>query len=88
MTILEEQQKLAEIERLIDITRKTREDAIRAKTESETKLNICVEELAKLGVTPETAESELERLNAEIDAELIALQDKIPIDLLQTLHRI
>ena len=81
-------ERLAKAEKLISITKKAREDALRAKTESETKLKMCEEELAKLGVTPDNAQAELERIQKEIDDDLNTIESKIPIDLLQTLRRI
>ena len=86
--ITDTQAKLAKAEELIEITKKTREDAIKAKTESQTKLNICKEELAKLGVTPENAESELARLESEIQEELNKINNNIPFELLRQLQRI
>ena len=82
------QERLAEAERLIEITKQTREDAIKKKTESQTKLEMSKEELLKLGVTPENAEAELERLQAEILAELSNVENNIPKDLLASLKRI
>ena len=82
------QERLAKAEKLIVIARQTREDAIKAKTESETKLRMCEEELAKLGVTPDNAQAELDRIQKEIDADLDAIEASIPIELLQSLRRI
>lgn len=82
------QERLANAEKMIDIARQTREDAIKAKTESLTKLSICEEELAKLGITPENAECELKRLEEEIEEELKKIDDSIPVDLLRALKRI
>ena len=82
------QERLAKAEKLIVIARQTREDAIKAKTESETKLRMCEEELAKLGVTPGNAQAELDRIRKEIDADLDAIETSIPIELLQSLRRI
>ena len=82
------QERLSKAEKLITIARKTREDAIKAKAESETKLRMCEEELAKLGVTPDNAQAELDRIRSEIDADLTAIEDSIPIELLQSLRRI
>ena len=82
------QKQLANAEELLEIAKKTREDAIMAKTESETKLNICIEELAKLGITPENAQTELDRLESEIMSELAEIDASIPKDLLVALKRI
>lgn len=87
-TVAEAQEKLANAEKLIEIARKTREDAIKAKTESETRLKLCEEELAKLGVTPENAQQELERLATEVEKELKEIDGSIPMDLLRALKRI
>ena len=86
--IAETQERLAKAEKYIEIAKKTREDAIKAKTESMTKLNICIEELAKYGVTPENAEAELLRLEQEIDKELNDIDAKIPMELLSALKRV
>ncbi len=88
LNIAETQAKLAKAEELIEITKKTREDAIKAKTESKTKLDMCKEELAKLGVTPENAQDELERLENEIKSELTNIMNNIPVELLKQLQRI
>ena len=82
------QERLAEAERLIEITKQTREDAIKKKTESQTKLEMSKEELLKLGITPENAEAELEKLQNEILAELEEVENNIPKDLLASLKRI
>lgn len=82
------QERLARAEKLIAIAKQTREDAFKAKTESATKLKMCEEELAKLGVTPSNATEELARISKEIEDELNAIDSKIPIDLLQALQRI
>ncbi len=82
------QERLAEAERLIEITKQTREDAIKKKTESQTKLEMSKEELLKLGITPENAETELEKLQNEILAELAEVENNIPKDLLASLKRI
>lgn len=87
-TNLTPQERLAKAEKLIAIARQTKEDAIKAKTESETKLRMCEEELAKFGVTPSNAQTELERIRKEIDEDLKAIEDSIPIEMLQALRRI
>ena len=87
-TIANAQEQLAKAEKMIEIAKKTREDAIKAKTESETRLKLCEEELAQLGVTPENAKEELERLAAEIEKELQEIDDSIPVDMLRALKRI
>lgn len=87
-TSLTPQERLAKAEKLIAIARQTKEDAIKAKTESETKLRMCEEELAKLGVTPSNAQTELDRIRKEIDEDLKAIEDSIPIEMLQALRRI
>ena len=86
--ISETQARLAEAERLIEITKTTREEALKRKTECLTKLEIRKEELTKLGVTPENAEAELTKLQNEILSELNNLENNIPKDLLIALRRI
>lgn len=86
--ISETQARLAEAERLIEITKTTREEALKRKTECLTKLDISKEELKKLGVTPENAEAELTKLQNEILSELNNLENNIPKDLLVALRRI
>ena len=49
---------------------------------------MCEEELAKLGVTPSNAQTELDRIRKEIDEDLKAIEDSIPIEMLQALRRI
>ena len=56
------QERLAEAERLIEITKQTREDAIKKKTESQTKLEMSKEELLKLGKNPEIFLAELRKM--------------------------
>lgn len=80
--------KIEEYERLIEITKKTRDDAIVAKTASQTKLDASLEILQKHGVTPETAESELAKIDADIEKLLKELGDSIPTDILKELKRI
>lgn len=80
--------KIEEYEKLIEITKKTRDEAIVAKTASQTKLDASLEILNKLGVTPETAEAELSKIDSEIESLLIELGDSIPVDILKELKRI
>jgi hypothetical protein len=82
------QKRLAEAERLINIAKKTREDAITKKTESLTMLSVSKNDLLNLGVTPENAEAELANLQAEILKELESIENNIPVDLLRELKRI
>ena len=80
--------KIEEYEEAIKITKKTRDDAIVAKTTSQTKIDTSLETLRKHGVTPETAEAELLKIDAEIEKLLNELGDSIPFELLQKLKRI
>lgn len=82
------QQKLNKFDELIKITKQARDDAMIAKTTSETKLSTSVENLKKLGVSPENAEKELEKINDEIEVLLKDIEDNIPLDLLKELKRI
>ena len=86
--MMQVQKELMEAEKLINIARKTREDAIKAKTESETKVNISREELKNLGVDPDNADAEIERLEKEIKEQLSLVKGSIPYDLLRELKRI
>lgn len=79
---------LEEAERLINITKKTRDDAIKAKTEAETKLKMSQDELAQLGITPENMDSEVRKLEGEIETLLSEIQGNIPVELLRELKRI
>lgn len=88
LNIVDTQKRLERAEKLIEIAKKTREDAIKKKTESLTKLEMSKEELAKLGVTPENAAEELVRLEKKIEEELAQLEGDIPVALLQQLGRI
>ena len=74
--------------KLIEIAKKTKEDAIKAKTESETRVEMSKQELQKLGVEPEKATEEMGRLEKEIETLLSELKDNIPMDLLRELKRI
>lgn len=75
-------------EELIKITKQTRDDAIVAKTTSQTKIDASLETLKKYGVTPETAESELTKIDTEIESLLKELGDSIPMELLKKLKRV
>ena len=75
-------------EELIKITKQTRDDAIVAKTTSQTKIDASLETLKKHGVTPETAESELAKIDTEIESLLKELGDSIPMELLKKLKRV
>ena len=86
--MMQVQKELMEAEKLINIARKTREDAIKAKTESETKVKISREELKNLGVDPDNAYAEIERLEKEIKEQLSLVKGSIPYDLLRELKRI
>ena len=80
--------KIEEYEFLINKTREARDDAIVAKTTSQTKLEASLEVLQKYGVTPETAEAELNKIDMEIEKLLKELGDNIPVELLKELKRI
>jgi sialic acid synthase SpsE len=88
LNILDTQKRLEKAEKLIEVAKKTREDAIKKKTESLTKLEMSKEELAKLGITPENAQTELERLENQILSELETIEGEIPVELLRQLGRI
>lgn len=75
-------------EELIKITKQTRDDAIVAKTTSQTKIDASLETLKKYGVTPETAELELAKIDTEIESLLKELGDSIPMELLKKLKRV
>ena len=80
--------ELSEVEKLIDITKKTRDDALKAKTEAETKVEMSKAELRELGITPENAQEEVEKLEKEILSTLNEIKGEIPMDLLKELKRI
>ena len=88
MTIEEIKKKRDEYEKLTEITKNLRDDAIKAKTESETKISIATDELKQLGINPDKAEEELEKLNAEIEQQLAEIEDSIPMELLKEMKRI
>ena len=77
--------RIEECERLIEITKKTRDDAIIAKTTSQTTPFISVTPDWK---TPETAATEIQKIDAEIEQLLSELEGSIPVDLLRELKRI
>lgn len=80
--------ELAEAEKLIEITKKTRDDAIKAKTEAQTKVTMSENELRELGVTPENIDGEVAKLEGEIQSLLDSIKSEIPVDLLKELKRI
>lgn len=80
--------ELESVEKLIEITKKTRDDAIKAKTEAETKVQMSKNELKELGITPENAEAEVGKLELEIESLLNEIKSEIPMDLLRELKRI
>ena len=80
--------ELESVEKLIEITKKTRDDAIKAKTEAETKVQMSKNELKELGITPENAEAEVSKLEFEIETLLNEIKSEIPMDLLKELKRI
>lgn len=80
--------ELESVEKLIEITKKTRDDAIKAKTEAETKVQMSKNELKELGITPENAEAEVGKLELEIENLLNEIKSEIPMDLLRELKRI
>ena len=88
INISEIQTALESKEKLIKITKETRDAALNAKNQSEARLNLSKEELTKLGVTPENAAEEAERLAREIISDLEKIDSNIPYDLLRKLKRI
>lgn len=81
-------EKIKNLDHMIDIAKKTKEDALKAKTQSATKMEIAKGELAKYGVTPETAESKIEELNRQIQELIGEVEKDIPVQLLKELHRL
>jgi hypothetical protein len=81
-------QEIKDIEKIIEIANKTKEDAINAKTATKTKMDIAKGELSKYGVTPETADEVSAKMQKENEELIEQIKDKLPIPLLQSLHRL
>lgn len=80
--------ELENIDRLIELTKQTRDAAIKAKTEAETRVEMSKNELRELGITPENAQIEIENLEKQISQMLEQVKSEIPMDLLRQLKRI
>ena len=80
--------ELENIDKLIELTKQTRDAAIKAKTEAETRVEISKNELRELGITPENAQTEIENLEKQITQMLEQVKSEIPMDLLRQLKRI
>lgn len=80
--------ELENIDKLIELTKQTRDAAIKAKTEAETKVEMSKNELRELGITPENAQTEIENLEKQITQMLDQVKSEIPMDLLRQLKRI
>lgn len=80
--------ELENIDKLIEITKQTRDAAIKAKTEAETRVEMSKNELRELGITPENAQTEIENLEKQITQMLEQVKSEIPMDLLRQLKRI
>lgn len=80
--------ELAEVDKLVEITKKTRDDAIKARTEAATKVEMSTLELKELGITPENASAEVAKLEDDIVTLLNQVKSDIPMDLLRELKRI
>lgn len=80
--------ELENIDKLIELTKQTRDAAIKAKTEAETRVEMSKNELRELGITPENAKTEIENLEKQITQMLEQVKSEIPMDLLRQLKRI
>lgn len=80
--------ELENIDKLIELTKQTRDAAIKAKTEAETRVEMSKNELRELGITPENAQTEIENLEKQITQMLEQVKSEIPMDLLRQLKRI
>lgn len=80
--------ELENIDKLIELTKQTRDAAIKAKTEAETRVEMSKNELRELGITPENAQIEIENLEKQISQMLEQIKSEIPMDLLRQLKRI
>ena len=80
--------EIEKYETLIDITKKPSDSAIAARTARQTKIEMSLETSQKNRVTPETAESEIAKIDSEIERLLKELGDSIPMELLAKLKRI
>lgn len=80
--------ELENIDKLIELTKQTRDAAIKAKTEAETRVEMSKNELRELGITPENAQIEIENLEKQISQMLEQVKSEIPMDLLRQLKRI
>ena len=80
--------ELENIDKLIELTKQTRDAAIKAKTEAETRVEMSKNELRELGITPENAQTEIENLEKQITQMLEQVKSEIPTDLLRQLKRI
>lgn len=80
--------ELENIDKLIELTKQTRDAAIKAKTEAETRVEMSKNELRELGITPENAQTEIENLEKQISQMLEQVKSEIPMDLLRQLKRI
>lgn len=80
--------ELENIDKLIELTKQTRDAAIKAKTEAETRVEMSKNELRELGITPENAQAEIENLEKQITQMLDQVKSEIPMDMLRQLKRI
>lgn len=82
------QEKITNLENLINISQKVKDEAIVARTASQTKLEASLDSLKKHGITLENAEAEVTKLNNEIEQLISEVENSIPMDLLKELKKI
>lgn len=71
------QNQLAQLQREIEALKERKAHAMANKQATQARVQELVEEMARLGVTPETIEAEIARLNSEISVSTSKLQSMI-----------
>ena len=80
-------QKINYAEKVLREAENVRVASITREEQFSNEIKKCEEELAKLGTTPEEAESKINELENEMDSLLKTIEENLPIELLKSLGR-
>jgi len=76
-------EKMTEVEKYIKVTEAVRTEAMTKEKLYTESLKEKEEALKELGTTPEEAESKIKKLEDEIAADLVFIEENLPIELLK-----
>jgi ATP-dependent exoDNAse (exonuclease V) alpha subunit len=80
--------KINNAEKILRIAENERVASVTREEQFTKEIKKCEDELAKLGTTPETAETKIKELEEEMDRLLKEIEDNLPVELLKSLGKL